>query len=57
MTENERNLVIGLLEDSLDKLAMEDSAAAEVLVNRALYWLQGMEEDSDYDSDEDLNFS
>jgi len=56
MTENERTLVIGLLEDSLDKLAMDDPAAAEVLINRAVYWLQGMEEDADYDDDKPLEF-
>jgi len=56
MTDSERLLVIGLLEDSLDKLAMDDSAAAEVLINRAVYWLQGMEEDDDYDSDKELEF-
>lgn len=57
MTENERVLIIGLLEDCLDKLAMDDSAAAEVLVNRALYWLQGMEEDDDYETDDPLEFN
>lgn len=57
MTENERLLIIGLLEDSLDKLALEDCGSAEVLINRALYWLQGMEEDDNYDTDEELTFS
>ncbi len=49
MTNSEQQLVIGLIEDALDKLAMEDCAGAEVLMNRALYWLQGMEGDTDFD--------
>ena len=51
MTSTERNAIIGLLEDALDKIAIENYNSAESLINRALYWLNGTDED-DMDEDE-----
>jgi hypothetical protein len=45
MTPTERNAIIGLLEDALDKIAIENYNSAESLINRALYWLNGTDED------------
>lgn len=47
MTPLERNAIINLLENALDKMALEHYESAEVLINRALYWVNGPE-DSDY---------
>lgn len=53
MNEAERQLVIGILEQSLDSIAMENFNHAEQLINRAIYWLSGIEDDSpEYDYDE-----
>ena len=49
MTPTERNAIIQLLEDALDKeaskIAIENYNSAESLINRALYWLNGTDED------------
>ena len=57
MTPTERNAIIGLLEDALDKIAIENYNSAESLINRALYWLNGTDEDDmDEDGWDDLDF-
>ena len=56
MNESERNLVIGLLEQSLDSIAMENVNHAEQLINRAIYWLSGMEDDDLEDEMDELAF-
>lgn len=57
MTSTERNAIIGLLEDALDKIAIENYNSAESLINRALYWLNGTDEDDmDEDGWDELDF-
>ncbi len=58
MTATERNAVISLLEEALDKLAMERYDSAETLINRALYWINGTDDDQFdlEDSWEELDF-
>jgi hypothetical protein len=57
MTPTERNAIIGLLEDALDKIAIENYNSAESLINRALYWLNGTDEDDmDEDGWDELDF-
>ena len=57
MTPTERNAIIGLLEDALDKIAIENYNSAESLNNRALYWLNGTDEDDmDEDGWDELDF-
>lgn len=49
MNESERQLVIGIIEQALDSIAMENYNHSEQLLNRAIYWLSGMEDDSTED--------
>ena len=57
MTPTERNAIIGRLEDALDKIAIENYNSAESLINRALYWLNGTDEDDmDEDGWDELDF-
>ena len=57
MTQTERNAIASLLEDALDKIAMERYTAAEQLINRALYWVNGPDDDLLDDSDyEEMDF-
>lgn len=57
MTPTERNAIIGLLEYALDKIAIENYNSAESLINRALYWLNGTDEDGmDEDGWDELDF-
>jgi len=60
MSSTERNAIISLLEDALDKIALENYPAAEQLINRALYWANAPDDDlygDDPEDSDELDFS
>lgn len=56
MTQIERDAIASLLEEALDKMAMERYDSAESLINRALYWVNGPDDDLGDDDYDELDF-
>lgn len=56
MTQTERDAIASLLEEALDKIAMERYSSAESLINRALYWAYGPDDELGDDDYDELDF-